>query len=87
MPLLFGIWGFLFPAGLVLYWTTTNLFQIGQQGVMLRRGMIGGSGRGKTTGDGADQGSAAALQVAQARWGWIERIPSAREPEPKAQLR
>jgi YidC/Oxa1 family membrane protein insertase len=41
MPLLFGIWGFLFPAGLVLYWTTTNLFQIGQQSVMFRRGMIG----------------------------------------------
>jgi YidC/Oxa1 family membrane protein insertase len=44
MPLLFGIWGFLFPAGLVLYWTTTNLFQIGQQSVMLRRGMIGAAG-------------------------------------------
>jgi YidC/Oxa1 family membrane protein insertase len=56
MPLLFGIWGFLFPAGLVLYWTTTNLFQIGQQGVMLRRGMIGGSGPGKTTGDGQTKG-------------------------------
>lgn len=62
MPLLFGIWGFLFPAGLVLYWTTTNLFQIGQQAVMLRRGMIGGatstatgsgkSASGKTPGDG-----------------------------------
>jgi len=57
MPLLFGIWGFLFPAGLVLYWTTTNLFQIGQQGVMLRRGMIGGAaagaaGAGKSGGDG-----------------------------------
>jgi YidC/Oxa1 family membrane protein insertase len=35
MPLLFGIWGFIFPAGLVLYWTTTNLVQIGQQHFML----------------------------------------------------
>jgi YidC/Oxa1 family membrane protein insertase len=31
MPLLFGFWGFIFPAGLVLYWTTSNLAQIGLQ--------------------------------------------------------
>jgi YidC/Oxa1 family membrane protein insertase len=36
MPLLFGVWGFLFPAGLVLYWTTSNAWQIGQQYFMLR---------------------------------------------------
>ena len=37
MPLLFGVWGYLFPAGLVIYWTTTNLIQIGQQHFMLPR--------------------------------------------------
>lgn len=37
MPLLFGVWGFIFPAGLVVYWTTTNLVQIGQQHFMLPR--------------------------------------------------
>ena len=31
MPLMFGIFGFAFPAGLILYWTVSNLFQIGQQ--------------------------------------------------------
>ena len=31
MPLFFGFIGFTFPAGLVVYWTTSNLFQIGQQ--------------------------------------------------------
>jgi YidC/Oxa1 family membrane protein insertase len=41
MPLLFGVWGFFFPAGLVVYWTTTNVVQIGQQTFMLRRGMVG----------------------------------------------
>ena len=41
MPLMFGIFGFAFPAGLVLYWTVSNLFQIGQQTVMLRLGHIG----------------------------------------------
>jgi YidC/Oxa1 family membrane protein insertase len=41
MPITFGIFGFNVPAGLVLYWTMSNLFQIGQQTVMLRLGHIG----------------------------------------------
>jgi YidC/Oxa1 family membrane protein insertase len=41
MPLMFGVFGFAFPAGLVLYWTVSNAFQIGQQVVMLRLGHIG----------------------------------------------
>jgi hypothetical protein len=41
MPLTFGIFGFAFPAGLVLYWTVSSAFQIGQQSVMLRLGHIG----------------------------------------------
>lgn len=35
MPVFMGFIGFTFPAGLVLYWTTTNLVQIGQQHFML----------------------------------------------------
>ena len=38
---MFGVFGFAFPAGLILYWTVSNLFQIGQQAVMLRLGHIG----------------------------------------------
>jgi YidC/Oxa1 family membrane protein insertase len=41
MPLFFGFIGFTFPAGLVLYWTTSNFFQIGQQTILLRAGHIG----------------------------------------------
>ena len=41
MPLMFGVFGFAFPAGLILYWTVSNAFQIGQQVVMLRLGHIG----------------------------------------------
>jgi YidC/Oxa1 family membrane protein insertase len=37
MPLLFGVWGFIFPAGLVVYWTTTNAVQIGQQYILIHR--------------------------------------------------
>src|SRR6266516_3733456 len=45
MPLLFGIWGFIFPAGPGVYWTTTNLVQIGQQHFMLPRPSPAGAGR------------------------------------------
>jgi len=41
MPLMYGIWGFAFPAGLIVYWTTANAIQIAQQTVMLRAGHIG----------------------------------------------
>src|SRR4029078_2876856 len=41
MPLLFLVWGWQFPAGLVLYWTTSNGIQIGQQFLLLRAGHIG----------------------------------------------
>ena len=36
MPLMFGVFGVFFPAGLVVYWTTSNGWQIGQQYYMLR---------------------------------------------------
>ena len=52
MPLLFGIWGFIFPAGLVVYWTTTNLVQIGQQHFMLPKSPLEGAGA-PASGDGS----------------------------------
>ncbi len=36
MPLMFGVFGIFFPAGLVIYWTTSNAWQIGQQFFMLK---------------------------------------------------
>lgn len=52
MPLLFGVWGFIFPAGLVVYWTTTNLIQIAQQHFMLPKAPVGeGPKGGSTDGD------------------------------------
>jgi YidC/Oxa1 family membrane protein insertase len=35
-PLMFLVFGVGFPAGLILYWTTSNLWQIGQQHFMLK---------------------------------------------------
>lgn len=37
MPIIFGVWGFIFPMGLVVYWTTTNIVQVAQQHFMLPR--------------------------------------------------
>lgn len=36
LPVMFGVFGIFFPAGLVVYWTTSNVWQIGQQYYMLR---------------------------------------------------
>jgi YidC/Oxa1 family membrane protein insertase len=36
MPLLTGVWSFVFPAGLVVYWATSNVFRIGQQAYITR---------------------------------------------------
>jgi len=41
MPLIYVVWGWAFPAGLILYWTTANGIQIAQQTLMLRAGHIG----------------------------------------------
>ena len=41
MPIMFGVFGLQFAAGLLVYWTTANLWQIGQQYALLRLGHIG----------------------------------------------
>lgn len=41
MPIMFGVFGVNFPAGLLVYWTASNGFQVAQQAIMLRAGHIG----------------------------------------------
>jgi membrane protein insertase Oxa1/YidC/SpoIIIJ len=36
MPLFIGFISWNFPAGLVLYWTTSNLFRLGQQALIFK---------------------------------------------------
>jgi YidC/Oxa1 family membrane protein insertase len=76
MPVFFGFIGFSFPAGLVLYWTTTNAVQIVQQQFMLPKAPAAssGSGSGKSEGDGGKRtggrkGSSARLDGRQRRSG------------------
>ena len=56
MPLLSIFWGFIVPSGVILYWTTSNAVQIGQQYFLLRAGKIG---PGAISGDGARSAPAA----------------------------
>lgn len=70
MPLMFVVFGFGFPAGLTLYWTTSNLWTIVQQAMMIRlvphKELPGkskdegaketGTGEGKTTGKTGGKG-------------------------------
>jgi YidC/Oxa1 family membrane protein insertase len=37
LPLVFALFGFKFPLGVLLYWLTTNFWSMGQQAVVIRR--------------------------------------------------
>jgi YidC/Oxa1 family membrane protein insertase len=84
MPLMFGIFGFSFPAGLVLYWTVSNLFQIGQQAFLLRAGHIGPDALDRRIAEqrarAADQSQAPAKKGFMA--GMMERAEQARQQQP-----
>ena len=56
MPLISIFWGFIVPSGVILYWTTSNAVQIGQQSFLLRAGKIG-QGALPADGDGAKRGA------------------------------
>jgi YidC/Oxa1 family membrane protein insertase len=83
MPLMFGVFGFAFPAGLVLYWTVSNLFQIGQQALMLRLGHIGPQAMDRRLEAGKAKGAAAADKP---RSGLMGRMMERAEQERKRRL-
>jgi YidC/Oxa1 family membrane protein insertase len=83
MPLMFGVFGFAFPAGLVLYWTVSNVFQVGQQALMLRLGHIGPQAMDRRLEAGKAKGSAA---TAKPRSGLMGRMMERAEQERKRRL-
>ena len=83
MPLMFGVFGFAFPAGLVLYWTVSNLFQIGQQVVMLRLGHIGPQAMDRRLEAAKDKG---ASRPDKPRAGFMGRMMERAEQERKRRL-
>jgi YidC/Oxa1 family membrane protein insertase len=76
MPLLFGFWGLIFPAGLVIYWTTTNLVQIGQQHYMLPRMPALPAGKGSGDGEPRKPKGPSGLRPGQDRTKPVAERPS-----------
>jgi YidC/Oxa1 family membrane protein insertase len=83
MPLMFGVFGFAFPAGLILYWTTSNIFQIGQQFVMLRLGHIGPQAMDRRLEEGKMKGAAKADKP---RTGFMGKMMERADQERKRRL-
>jgi YidC/Oxa1 family membrane protein insertase len=83
MPLMFGVFGFAFPAGLILYWTVSNLFQIGQQVVMLRLGHIGPQAMERRLEQAKTKG---AVSSDKPRTGFMGRMMERAEQERKRRL-
>ena len=84
MPLISIFWGFIVPSGVILYWTTSNAVQIGQQYFLLRAGKIGpGTAAG---GDGARRGDGKAASGGRGRTPGRAQSPAprtaARTPAP-----
>jgi YidC/Oxa1 family membrane protein insertase len=80
MPVFFGFIGFTFPAGLIVYWTTTNLVQIGQQHFMLpKKGQPAGEGKA-STGDGARRSEKPSSRPAAAGKGEVRREQGGARP-------
>ena len=84
MPLMFGIFGFSFPAGLVLYWMVSNLFQIGQQAALLRAGHIGPDALDKRIAEQKARAASQADKPAKKGFmaGMMERAEQARQQQP-----
>jgi YidC/Oxa1 family membrane protein insertase len=54
MPIFLAVISFQFPLGVLLYWVTTNLWQIVQQAIILREGAKIDAAAEKRRGDGAN---------------------------------
>ena len=80
MPIMFGIFGFQFPAGLVLYWTVSNLFQIGQQTLMLKLGHIGPEAMDRRLSEGRARAEG---KVDKPRGGFVTQLMDRAEQERK----
>lgn len=83
MPLMFGIFGFSFPAGLVLYWTVSNGFQIAQQAFLLRAGHIGPDALDRRIAEQKARAASQADQPAKKGFmaGMMERAEQARQQD------
>ena len=82
MPLMLVVFSWGFPAGLTLYWATTNLWSIGQQYLMLRVAPID-----EPLAKGNGKGSGKAAKVAPEQAALTEEKPAKSEKEATANRR
>ncbi|WP_120520725.1 membrane protein insertase YidC [Arthrobacter celericrescens] len=84
LPIVFGVGGINFPIGVLIYWTTTNLWTMGQQFFVIRRMPTPGSPAAKAL---AERRAAKGLPVLPILGGKkAEETPAEAEPEkPKGQ--
>ncbi|MGW9414048.1 membrane protein insertase YidC [Arthrobacter cupressi] len=83
LPIVFGVGGINFPIGVLIYWTTTNLWTMGQQFFVIRRMPTPGSPAAKAL---AERRAAKGLPVLPVLGGRKEEEAAPAEPEkPKGQ--
>jgi YidC/Oxa1 family membrane protein insertase len=91
MPVFLAAISFGFPLGILLYWVTTNFWQIAQQAIILREtsGPVNGNGNGNGKGDVAGGGAGSGAEGARRSKGATSgrAKPAASDPEatPSAQ--
>ncbi|WP_026530096.1 membrane protein insertase YidC [Haematomicrobium sanguinis] len=78
LPLVFGIGGINFPIGVLIYWTTTNLWTMAQQFIVIRRMPTPGSPAAKAL---ADRRAAKGLPPLNSRGEKIKEDPNAAAKE------
>jgi YidC/Oxa1 family membrane protein insertase len=92
LPLVFAIGGIAFPIGVLIYWTTSNLWTMGQQFYVIRRNPAPGTPafKAKEQRDASKRGrkgEVIAPQAAETTTTTVEPPPAARRQQPKKQSR
>ncbi|WP_320538376.1 membrane protein insertase YidC [Pseudarthrobacter sp. IC2-21] len=80
LPIVFGVGGINFPIGVLIYWTVTNLWTMGQQFFVIRRMPTPGSPAAKAMAERRAAKGMPALPILGGSWGEAASIPSVTEP-------
>ena len=92
LPLVFAVGGIAFPIGVLIYWTTSNLWTMGQQFYVIRRNPAPGTPafKAKEARDAhkrSRKGEVVAPQAAESAPTAVQPPPAARRQQPKKQTR
>ncbi|NCT91470.1 membrane protein insertase YidC [Cellulomonas sp. APG4] len=83
LPVIFAVSGVNFPIGVLIYWTTTNLWSMGQQFYVIRRNPTPGSEAERMLKERRARRAAARGQVLEEEKPAIEEKPRGQRPQPK----